>query len=625
MMAVLAGFVSFAEAAGFEPLCCRMLAAQAGYGSGQAVTKMLGAATFAGPADESHSSGGARQSRWLVAADARIDNRQDLIGRLGGQALAGGEDDAALLLAAWAAYGAAGLDAVVGEYAFAIFDGEDQALILARDCSGERPLFYARGDTGTAFASMPSGLRAVANHPPSLSALSTQLSGGSIGDQTVFAGIERVRPGEYVRITSTTLTRDRHWRPQLYHQLCRTSKLTDADYIDRYRHLLTEAVACRLPDHGERVASQLSSGWDSNAVTATAALLRPASVTAFTSAPARQELDPLPRGRIADESGLAALTARRHRVDHVIVRQTAPLFDVVRRQTALLQAPATGSFNLAWWEAIRTGARECGATHLLTGELGNLTLNAGGLPILAEWARRSMWRTWWREARAAARRSDVRWRGILVNSFGHRMPPSAISALRRHFLGMPPEESISFLRKEWREQAVQDADREPTLSGDPYRERLAAIRRNDSGVVRKSALAQAGIQELDPTADRRLIEFSLMLQPEQLLRHGQSRPLARAALADRVPAEILDLRVRGLQAADWYLHFHQREAFEVLEEIEPNPAVRDLLDVNRIARAIEEWPNRDWNSERHVATYRFKLMGALATGIFLNQFRGQPS
>jgi asparagine synthase (glutamine-hydrolysing) len=236
-----------------------------------------------------------------------------------------------------------------------------------------------------------------------------------------------------------------------------------------------------------------------------------------------------------------------------------------------------------------------------------------------------MWRTWWREARAASRRSDVRWRGILINSFGHHLPPSALSGLRHLFLQFPLEDSISFLRNDWREAVARAPKEEPIDQGDPYQLRLAAIRRNDLGVIRKSAYAQAGLTELDPTADRRLMEFSLTLPPEQLFHNGQSRPLARAALADRIPAKVLDLKVRGLQAADWYLHLQKLEANEALEEMEPHPEVRDLLDISRMKRAIENWPDDDWNSERHIATYRLKLTAALATGIFLTQFSTQPS
>jgi asparagine synthase (glutamine-hydrolysing) len=607
-----------------------MLGAQASYAAGLIALGALGAASFGALSRKPQLAGGdagrSPSAHLLIVADVRLDNRQELIGRLGPGSLPSDADDSRILLAAWTRWKASALDFIVGEYAFAIYDHGDRALILARDCTGDRPLFFARTHDRIAFASMPSGLRAIAAHPPSRTAIAAQLAGHSTDDVgSVFTGIERVHPGELVRLTRDSSTRADHWQPRVHapDQSRTAARPRDAEYVERYRHLLDQAVACRLPGDGSLVASQLSSGWDSNAVTGTAAQLHRGGIIAFTAAPADHDLGPLPRGRIADESPFAAITAERHAIDHVIVRETAPLFDVVRRQSALLQTPVTSAFNLAWWEAIRNGARDRGATHLLTGELGNYTLNAGGLPILAEWVRRGSWRTWWREARAAARRPDVRWRGIMVNSFGHLLPSPAMVALRSQFLGIPPKSATSFLRDDWREQVERDRGSEVPSSADPYLARLAAIRRSDPGLVRKSAFAQAGITELDPTADRRLIEFSLALPPEQLFRDGRSRPLARAALADRVPAAILDLKVRGLQAANWFLHFRPAEAQEVLEEIEPHPAVRDLLDIGRMKRAVDAWPDRGWNSELHVATYG-DLMNALAAGLFLTQFSDQP-
>lgn len=618
-MHVIAGVVGDSSLCPLNRLAGLAIVAQSVYATGQPIIQVLGRAAFAEISPFIRTGinrASVQPERWLTVADVRLDNRAEVLARLGEDGRDAACDDAAVLLAAWVQWGAAGLDFIVGEYAFAIYDATTETLVLARDSSSERPLYYAVQGARVAFASMPSGLRAIGAHPPSLEALAALLgSGQQDRDDSVFQGINRVRPGELVEINATSHRRVRHWNPRTYSPVC--PHLGDAHYVERYRQLLDEAVACRLPNNGGGVATHLSSGFDSSAVTATAARLRSGRLTAFTSAPSLDPLETLPRGRIADESAMAADTARVHNIDHVIVRQTASLFEVLRRQTILWQAPVLSAFNLAWWEAIRIQAAKRGAAVLLTGELGNFTLNAGGLSTLSYFIHRSMWLRWWTEARAAARRPDVRWRGILVNSFGDRLPAKVMSALQQQFQTMIPPEIFSFLNKHWREQLARDAQRPREPSGDMYRRRLTAIRSHDSGATRKPAFAQCGIVEVDPMADRRLVEFSLMLPPDQLLRNGRSRPLARAALADRVPAEILNARLRGLQSADWYLHFKQSDAWAVLEEIEPHPAVRDLLDLKQIRRAIEDWPDRDWESAVNGAKYRNGLMSALAAGIFL--------
>jgi asparagine synthase (glutamine-hydrolysing) len=133
------------------------------------------------------------------------------------------------------------------------------------------------------------------------------------------------------------------------------------------------------------------------------------------------------------------------------------------------------------------------------------------------------------------------------------------------------------------------------------------------------------VDERDPLADRRLVEFSLRLPPEQLYWNGVSRPLARAALADRVPASVIDLKVRGLQGADWAMRFTQENAYELLEEISPNPVASDLFDLDRIRRAIDRWPTADWNQQSVLGEYRLCLIGALSTAMFALVYEEEPA
>src|SRR5207237_10308740 len=87
---------------------------------------------------------------------------------------------------------------------------------------------------------------------------------------------------------------------------------------------------------------------------------------------------------------------------------------------------------------------------------------------------------------------------------------------------------------------------------DGFTERVSLLFRIDSGNYRKGMLAGWGLDHRDPMADRRLIEFCLSVPTDQFLRDGIQRSLARRALADRVPQEVLHTKDRGLQAIDWH-------------------------------------------------------------------------
>ena len=66
--------------------------------------------------------------------------------------------DSDLLLAAWQRWREQCVDHLSGAFSFAVWNQQEQHLFLARDHTGERPLFYASTANNFAFASMPKGL-----------------------------------------------------------------------------------------------------------------------------------------------------------------------------------------------------------------------------------------------------------------------------------------------------------------------------------------------------------------------------------------------------------------------------------------------------------------------------------
>jgi asparagine synthase (glutamine-hydrolysing) len=213
---------------------------------------------------------------------------------------------------------------------------------------------------------------------------------------------------------------------------------------------------------------------------------------------------------------------------------------------------------------------------------------------------------------------QARWRGALINSFGSVVPEILRGALERRFLGVPPADELSFVRKEWT-VAARPGGSDDSYSG-RYRSRFELIAAYDPGLFRKGSLAQFGIDERDPTADRRLVDYSFALPPEQLLHDGVWRPLAKRALADLLPPQILNSPVRGYQGADWYERIDQDQALQLLEEIAPSHAVNELLDVGKMRSAIERWPGSGWAEPGNILLYRTRLPVALATGVFLQLF-----
>jgi len=553
----------------------------------------------------------ARSGEWLAVADVRLDNRGELLRRLGADAA--GATDAQILLLAWRSAGEASLNWIVGDFALAIYDPERGELVLARDLAGQFPLFLAQSGDRTGFASMPSGLRSFIGqldlNKPRLAL--TLCDVGHDDYHSHFAKVQRVLPGEIVRIGKGEISRRFYW-----HVPSRAQHRNGRDWVEEYRQTLDAAVADRCRGFAP-IATHLSSGWDSSAVTATTAKLAgPANVVAFTSAPLFRTDLPEPLRRLADESPIASTTAEFASVQHVIVRELPPFLEAVRRQSLLCEEPILSVPNLAWTVEIRRLAAEHGAQRLLAGTLGNLTLNRGGLYVLSEWLRLKHPMLWLRQAVLAYRRSDVRIGGIVYNSVLPWLPAPFSRFLERSVIGVRTLEDISFLRPEWL-TAVQGAYAKTLEANVNLPENaLARIRALDPGMLRKGGLADHGVLELDPLGDRRCIDLALGLPPRKRYWNGVARPLARAALADRVPPEVLNLRGRGLQGADWALRFTKTDAHEMLEEIAGNSTAADLLDIDRMRTAIERWPSKSANAVGLVSEFRLALLGALSCGLF---------
>ena len=224
-MTALAGLWRFDDRPDAAEGCARMLSVQEVYGPhhgaqwsdgaialGRRLMRILPEDAF----DRQPLVGG--EGRFILVADVRLDNRDELTDALRIPASqARTLCDAAILLAAIERWDEACLERLVGDYAFAVWDGARQRLLLARDPLGQRPLHYHRGKKFFAFASMPKGLHALPEVPyaPDEDRIAEYLMLlPETGSQSFFRGIERVEPGHIVTVTGNGLGTRRHWRPK---------------------------------------------------------------------------------------------------------------------------------------------------------------------------------------------------------------------------------------------------------------------------------------------------------------------------------------------------------------------------------------------------------------------------
>lgn len=548
-------------------------------------------------------------------ADARIDNRPELIARWG---LCPSTSDVELVLCAWQRernhFGT-----LLGDYAYAIAQADGRTVDLVRSPSGERPLFFSLFDGGVQFASMPWALIAAPQmwngwDEGALAAMLLKLD--SPWQRSYYKGLQRVLPGEAVTIVGGVVQDRKYWDPRS--TLSPHDRFDDA--VKAYRDTLDSSVAARLGRSSGAVAAQLSSGWDSSAVAVTAAAalsIQGSTLIAITSAPARGFAVPSVARQTFDESELARLTADLQEMQHVIVRPDRSVLALLRSHVCRYQDPHRNIVNSSWWDATFEAARDRGASVMLTGEFGNLTFNRGDRSSFGALAQSRAWRRWLREARQGASVGDLRWTGILFESLQHLLPPFLSEQMLRLRLGTIDDSSACFVAPDLARATREQAQGSTGAPLSPSEDIIATILRLDRGTLRKGDLAAFGIDTRDPTADERAMRFGLGLLPEQMLYNGKLRPVARAALADRLPPAILTNQRRGAQGADWFHTIHRNEAGELLEEIGPSGTVSSLLDMPKLKRIIDDWPDHDDGSLANAQLYSQRLPAALATGLFI--------
>jgi asparagine synthase (glutamine-hydrolysing) len=157
-----------------------------------------------------------------------------------------------------------------GMFACAVWDRHEQALVIARDRLGIKPLYYADTPLGLVFASE---LRAVLAHPwvgreIDLTSLTHYLTFGTTPqDRSIIRGVAKLPPGHLLRWRAGTLKVERYWNllPEAEDAAGGKVPASEAEAAERVRELLADAVTSHLVSDVE-VGAFLSGGIDSATV-----------------------------------------------------------------------------------------------------------------------------------------------------------------------------------------------------------------------------------------------------------------------------------------------------------------------------------------------------------------------
>lgn len=204
-------------------------------------------------------------NRWTFSFNGEIYNYKETRTSLLSRWEFSTEGDTEVLLAGLALEGASFLERLEGMWAFALWDSQQQQLLLGRDRLGKKPLYYRPLSDGIICASELPALRALDPNRWTEDFDSTAdylRYGYSLPGFTAYSDVREVLPGHVLRWQpSTGLQQTPYWQLQL-----QTFTGSPAQARSQLRDVLVKAVERRLVADVE-VGAFLSGGVDSSLIT----------------------------------------------------------------------------------------------------------------------------------------------------------------------------------------------------------------------------------------------------------------------------------------------------------------------------------------------------------------------
>jgi asparagine synthase (glutamine-hydrolysing) len=470
---------------------------------------------------------------FVGVADVRLDNRQELTAELVGNDR-GPPSDVELLLLGFLRWGEQLAHRLVGDFAFMIWSPEQRYLYVARDPFGTRPLYYSNSATRFAAASEVEQLLALEGTEDRLDdrAVLNYLTGAPCDPrQTLFAPIQRLLPGHWLRVTPERLVEERYWSPPFSVAVGRSPQ----ESVEAFRHHFRNAVARRLVGDSPVIA-QLSGGLDSSSIVCTAnELLQPQK----TGAPKVHVSSALYPGLSCDESVYIQPVLEQTGFPHEGWDGTAAA-PVAQEQPCAGHPwaghdPNTleGDFRLA---------RRLGAKAMLSGFGGDELLFEAG--VFRELAQSGQWVTFIRQIWLGAHYS-TRSRWSFLREALDPLVPMAWRQRLRDWRKVPADGPPAWLshrlQQLWRDAPVGAPEAVKGLDGATAQQtwdwltRPALSRAIELQVLRA---ARQGVELRYPFLDRTLAEFVLTLPVSHRLPEGRMKRLLRTAMTGILPPVI---------------------------------------------------------------------------------------
>lgn len=545
-----------------------------------------------------------REAGCHCLSDAYLTNRTEIFAALGEVALPRAHfSDAKLILVAYQRWGVGSFEKLSGDFSLVLYEEKSQKMILARDALGHRSLYYSDSEPFTFMVSNSvfsffDFLELKSEINPRRVAYFLAMVNQSEANETFEQGIRKVREGSYFEIEKTGSVFERkYWFAENYLENPLVWPAIE-DYDEQFRDLFSNVISNYL-ENEPVLAAHLSGGLDSSSVCAMLATHKGATahdIHCFSHFPLKEKkLLDRKNWNYSDAPLVETFKQRyRHLHYHLIDYSKMPLFS--DKNYAYYEQPPLNPTNTLWMQACVQQAKVLGIKTILTGQYGNFTIS---WPI----GRRGNV-SWWRWLRMRLR--------FEMKVYATRQPSLDYCAIhpelakryqiKRAFLKEQRALLAQEVRPYWFNQGITEYAA-PIYCGLHFAE---------------------GVRHVDPTGDKRIIEFCLRLPKHVFQNETTTRLLVRRGLSSILPKEIASRQTRGMQSGDWCDTF-EANRLRMQQDLQKwrNTEIANFLDLDHLEMDLKNF-DQGMKSIHDQASlhdftmrYHHRFMRAIEIGVFL--------
>jgi len=485
------------------------------------------------------------QRKLVITADVRLDNRSELINKLG--MLSRAPDlitDTDLLLGAYRKWGESSPEYLLGDFAYAIWDKQEQKLFCVRDHIGIKPFYYYLSDSLFVFCN---DLKGLVSHPDISKNINDEAVVNFLANNqllsptlTFFNNVQKLPPAHWISITPKFLHKRRYWRVE------DTPKLDfpdDSTYTETLRSLLEQAVHDRLRSLYP-ITSHLSGGLDSSCVAVIASRKlqqNNKSLLAFNWLHEPDNGDDKDHYEWSNSKTIAETEGIEH---HYVQINNEYIYYKLKHHNI-----SYGDTTSLWYEfKVRDAATSAGSRTILTGWGGDDFISYPGYSYYSDLFLQGKVTTVLREFIQLVHKNKTKFKPLISAMYKYVFFPLVPRSLYCHLPRsicrdntiprVVIENFIPALQKEINKPRALTMQPQPTI-------RAHMIAHWENGHIQNRIDSWAAssfanrIEYVYPLLDKRVIEFAVGMPPNLFVKNGVVRNIFRTAAEGFLPEKIL--------------------------------------------------------------------------------------